>query len=150
MKDSVENGRPISAAIGRRRWWSSLLLGTGILFFGVIIGAGGMFLWKKSRRRFRRASHTDGARHIAERMRSNLDLTDEQTEKVRVILEKHLKAFQAIQQEIAPKLEAQRGKIQEELKEVLAPEQFEKWKKRFESMKKRFRHGRPRRRRRGP
>lgn len=111
----------------------------GLFLLGILIGASGMHLYYAMRfsppppiamglgpgpgpegRGWRGAG--PGGREI-ERMLSGLDLTDEQRERIDVILEEGRREADALREEMAPRVRAHMRQMRERISEVLTEEQ---------------------------
>ena len=68
--------------------------------------------------------------HMSNRMRAELDLTDEQHDQIREILDRHHTTIRKLREEIFENISL----IQQEVEEVLTPEQIELWKRRIDKL----------------
>jgi len=122
---------------GRRTWLMILMCGV-ILVCGIAIGSG-VTLWVLQHRGLRAFRHPEKTPEaIMERLRSKLDLTDEQARRVEEILREHQKSLHAIRREVHPRFMAEFDKLRNEVSEVLTPEQAKKWVVHFESRRPRW------------
>lgn len=121
------------------RRWRAVALGLVILLCGALLGSGATIIFVKH---MFEVVHKPGAatNRITDHMRRKLDLSDEQTAKVRAILLERETALRAIVQEMLPKLEEQLKRAREEVAAVLDPEQARGWTKRFDRMEARWKH----------
>jgi len=119
----------------RRRIWS-ILLALVIFISGVLVGGGLSF--KLVTGGFKRYFQDPAvsAERITQRMKRQLDLTEEQAVQVRRIIFEQQKAFQSLRKQVRPQLDAQIEKTRRELAAVLTPEQARKWEKRFDRFMK--------------
>ena len=118
------------------------LLGMIILICGIIIGASITFLCFKDRIVWDRSRN---ASSIAGELQSKYDLTEQQAQQVQEIFTKRMEARQGLVEEMDQRMSAEREKLVIEMKEVLTPEQFSKWKEEFDAKKgKRSNSPRPR------
>ncbi|MBI4579270.1 MAG: hypothetical protein HY718_06180 [Planctomycetes bacterium] len=130
MSDSIE---PVASTDGRsgrrprRRVLRTVLLSVVLLISGAAIGAGVTMLVLVRGVQF-------GIRHpelfparATHRLRSFLDLTDEQARRVEAILTERQQQIQVIRREAQPRLEAQIEQIRDEIAAVLTPQQSGKW-----------------------
>ncbi len=69
---------------------------------------------------------------MVSRLREELLLSDDQAAKVKDIYQQRNEALQAIREKMGPQMKAQYDKLNEQMKEVLNPAQFQKWHERFE------------------
>lgn len=69
------------------------------------------------------------------RLREELLLSDDQAKQVKEIYRQRNDALQAIRQQIGPQLKSQYDKLNEQMKQVLNPEQFQRWDQRFENIR---------------
>ena len=119
----------------RRRIWS-ILLALVIFISGVLVGGGLSF--KLVTGGFKRYFQDPAvsAERITQRMKRQLDLTEEQAVQVRRIIFEQQNSFQSLRKQIRPQLDAQIEKTRRELAAVLTPEQARKWEKRFDRFMK--------------
>jgi len=125
----------------RRQVLLTLALGAAILASGIAIGAGGSILLLGDRRReegFRRPLAAAIARDVAARC----GLNPQQTERVKQILSDRSEALWDIRQEMSRQVEAELEVLDGQMREVLRPDQYQKWRRRFNAAR---RHGRGRR-----
>lgn len=136
MATSSDKGLPPPPR--RRNWLSSMMLGLVILVCGGIIGAGitAHILWDRFLHGVRRPEAI-GLR-ITQHLTEDLDLSEEQTEEIRGIIEKHHRAQRQIMREAHPRLRAELDSLRTEVEELLTPEQAERWNERIESLGSRW------------
>jgi len=125
---------PLPASVSvrpRRRIWLATALGAVILICGIVIGSGGTVLWIRHKMdQFRRGPDRMPV-ELAERVRSQLNLTDEQAKRVEEILRKRHEALMKLLREtFKAELEGMRA----EVATVLTPEQVKKWNDDYESI----------------
>ena len=120
-----------------------------ILSCGIVIGSGTALLHLKDR-------IAPGRRPpigvIIDDMRTRYDLTQEQAKEVEDILGKSREAAHALFEEFGQKIEAEFQKLSLEMKQILSPEQYERWERDFKARREHYRRPGPRRHgpRRGP
>jgi len=133
----MDQDQPTSPVIRprRRRIWS-ILLALVIFISGVLVGGGLSF--KLVTGGFKRYFQDPAvsAERITQRMKRQLDLTEEQAVQVRRIIFEQQNSFQSLRKQIRPQLDAQIEKTRRELAAVLTPEQARKWEKRFDRFMK--------------
>jgi hypothetical protein len=119
---------------GWRRWLAALL----IFGAGVVVGGVGMLALIHQRiAEHHRLPPDRVADRMMDRMERRLDLSEEQTARIRPILESRLAALQDIRDEVIPRVSAQLAAAREAVAAELTPAQEEKWRKhvsRFERM----------------
>jgi len=122
----------------RKRRLRTIALGLVILVCGGLLGSGITLVVV---RRTMEVIQTPGEapKRIAERMRSKLDLSPEQTSQVLTVLEKREQCLRSILREIEPKIEEELLKTRDQVSAILKPEQAEKWRKRFDTLHERWR-----------
>lgn len=102
------------------RTWLTLLVGATLLITGGVIGAGITVQIVKLRMEQAQSQAMDApgemSRRIAERMTRELDLTPEQAEQFRAAFEKHHQGMRTLF-----------GTLQDDIQEILTPEQQERW-----------------------
>ncbi|MFC1572720.1 Spy/CpxP family protein refolding chaperone [Candidatus Eisenbacteria bacterium] len=122
----------------RHGWTRGLLLGGLILICGAVIGAAvtSHLLWN----RFVRSAWSPDRlpMRMTEHLVEDLDLTDEQAEQVKEIVEGRRKAMRALRDEIHPRFEAELEQMRQEIEAVLTPEQAERWNERIERFGRRW------------
>jgi hypothetical protein len=72
------------------------------------------------------------------RLRDELLLSDDQAKQVKEIYQQRNDALQAIREKMGPQLKAQYDKLNEQMKQVLNPAQFQRWHERFEDVRSRM------------
>ena len=107
--------------------WLTMLLGAVILLSGIVIGVGGAMVWLGRRSSAGSNGADQTANLITERIARSCQLDDKQTEKVRKIIARRLEAIQDIRQEMAEEVLAEHETLRGEMKQILTPEQFERW-----------------------
>lgn len=120
----------------RSRRLRSVVFGLLILLCGIFIGSGGTVIVV-----FRLLTHAihhpeEIPTRVVNRLRFNLDLTDKQAAKIKIIITKRQKTIQAIRRETQPRLERELDGIRADVAAVLNPEQARSWKKRFDYFRK--------------
>jgi len=111
----------------RRRRWVTILLALVIFLSGVIVGAGAFGL---GLRNFvlRRIHHPElGPPATAAWLQRKLELTDPQTTEIEKILRQRQAALVAIRREVQPAVEAELDLLEEQVSDVLDPEQRNQW-----------------------
>ena len=119
----------------RRRIWS-ILLALVIFISGVLVGGGLSFKLVTGGFKKYFQDPAVSAERITQRMKRQLDLTEEQAVQVRRIIFEQQNSFQSLRKQIRPQLDAQIEKTRRELAAVLTPEQARKWEKRFDRFMK--------------
>jgi hypothetical protein len=75
---------------------------------------------------------------MVSRLREELLLSDDQAAKVKEIYQQRNEALQAIREKMGPQMKSQYDKLNEQMKAVLNPAQFQKWHERFEDLRSRM------------
>jgi hypothetical protein len=75
---------------------------------------------------------------LVDRLRDELLLSDDQVKQVRQIYQERQEALNAIRQKMEPELKAQYDKLDEQMKGVLTPEQYQRWAERFQNIRSRM------------
>ena len=128
----------------RKQIYLQIIVGIIILSCGIVIGSGTTLLRLKDRMIMRGPPPPLPA--IVEDIQSRYDLTQEQVEKVEDILGKGHETMRTLFEESRQKIEAEFQKISMEMKEILSPEQYERWENDFKSRRRgpgKFGQGRP-------
>ncbi|HUT29540.1 MAG TPA: hypothetical protein VMX13_07105 [Sedimentisphaerales bacterium] len=116
-----------------------ILVATVIFLSGVIAGSTGTVVYLKNKGILRppRPHYRITASEIAAEIGSDYDLSDSQIKQVEQIFEKAGQSLETLRQEFEEKMETGKRQIRTEMKQVLSPEQFERWQQDFNA-----RHGR--------
>jgi len=122
----------------RRRAWVPVALSFLILAAGFVAGMSTTGLLVARRPPFRVRDPQRGAQMFADRLRDELDLTDDQTERVAAVVTQHQERLVALQREIGPKMEAAHREFSDQVAEVLDDEQRRRWQERVEELKARW------------
>jgi hypothetical protein len=111
----------------KRYKWRSLIFAFIIFFSGVIIGSGFTlhFLWERIIDNFQNPDNWH--ERLINHAKRRLDLTEEQVEQIKVILQNHKKRFRVIREEFEIKLVTELQTVHDDIDEILTPEQSEKW-----------------------
>jgi hypothetical protein len=120
----------------RRRRWLTVLLGLVILGCGAIIGAGVALVVVRDRVLYALRHPEEMPARVTARLRRTLGLTEQQTEKVRVIVERRHAALQMIRRFVQPRVEAQLENFREDVAAVLSPPQAEAWRSHFDALRR--------------
>jgi Spy/CpxP family protein refolding chaperone len=130
----------------RRRWLRTVLLGIVILLCGIVIGGALTLRFRWPRLLLAREPWERMPEHIAERMRAELGLTEEQEAQIEVILARHHGAMDSIRLEVQPRVEARIDSMRREINALLTPQQAAQWSEHFERMRHHGPRGESRRR----
>jgi hypothetical protein len=121
-----------------------IIVGIVILSCGIVIGSGATLLRLKDKMIMRGPRPPLPA--IIEDIQNRYDLTQEQVEKVEDVLGRSRETMHTMFEQFREKTEAEFQKISAEMKEILSPEQYERWENDFKSRRRgpgRFGPGRP-------
>ena len=129
--------RPHYRLYRRREVWLSIILGSLILLCGIAIGSSVVILRFKEEMTPYEIHPERSPAIIAARMQRRLELSDEQTKKVQVLLQKRFKAVQAAHKDAGKKIDAEHKQLRAEMKKVLTDEQFKEWNSHFKRMQER-------------
>jgi len=109
----------------RKQIYPQIIVGMIILFCGIVIGSGATLLRLKDR------VIMHGPRPplvaIVEDIRARYDLTQEQTEQAEDVLGKRRETMSVLFEEFREKIEAEFQELSMEMKDILSPEQYERW-----------------------
>lgn len=125
---------------GKAKSWAwSVCLGFIILVSGMLIGGVAGYHWGARPPGDFPPDPEKMADHIAGRLRSELDLTDNQAAAVREIFARAGRVFNEIRMKNAPEMEAAMDKVDAEVAALLTPEQLPLWKAHCSRMRERSR-----------
>lgn len=124
------------------RAWLTLLMGGLLLVSGMVMGAGGSVLFLKHR--FDQPNHEPKhfSDRLANRVTRDLDLSEEQSTKVREIFKAHQEEMHTIRLQIKDDIDSSFDDLKSEVEAVLTPDQIEKWERRIHEYRERPSHDR--------
>jgi hypothetical protein len=159
MVDEAQTPQPVPARRPRltpRQIFAQTIMGGLILLSGVAIGTGGSVLILKDRIIWRLPMR-DGARRpdpnrIVDEWTAKYGLNEEQAQRVKEIFTRRFEAHRAHFSEMVKRAQTEREAFAAAVKEILTPEQYERWERDFRERSERYRRmwPGPRRRPRGP
>jgi uncharacterized protein YneF (UPF0154 family) len=117
----------------RRQIILQIIVGVIIFISGIVVGSGGTVALLKNRVIWIHRHPRIEAAHIAKEIASQYGLKDEQTQRVEQIFNSRFQTRTTIRQEYEAKMETENQKLVAEMKEILSPEQFQRWNKDFEA-----------------
>lgn len=137
MSDNDNPSHPcIPPSRARWRFWMHILLALVILICGIIIGSGAT-IYVFSTRFVSALQNFDAFPvRMSERMRARLGLNDEQTGKIRAILEKKCDGYAEYIGGMQAWFDKELQSLEEEIAPILTPKQFTAWKKRTDLVRK--------------
>lgn len=153
-----DDAHALPRPVGLRGKWITILLGAIILCSGAGLGFGGAMLFldapdtntEKPTPDKKRNAMGRTASMVATHMAKKLDLSAEEKVRVEAALQPHIEAFKKIYRDASALSAAQLELLEADLKTLLTPEQYAKWKKTLERSNKWLReHHRPRGRKSG-
>lgn len=110
-----------------------------LIFLSGAVAGGTVAFFGAYRVIVRAAQHPDDAPDaIISRMKDSYGLTDEQTRRIRAIIERRHGEIRALRNEFVPQLLEQLDGIRSEVAEVMNAEQAERWNRRFETLHRRW------------
>ncbi len=113
----------------RKQIYLQIIVGIIILSCGIVIGSGAAVLHLKDRMIMR--GPRPSLNSIVEDIRARYNLTEEQTAQAEDILRKRQDTMHTLFGEFREKMEAEFQELSLEMKEVLSPEQYERWERDF-------------------
>ena len=118
--------------------------GVFILVCGIAIGAAGALLLSPyfasyARRGAYRGHQRPTARQIADRMRSQFDLNEEETAKMEAALDRHMQRLAELRKSWEPALDEVYRKFKEEAQAALTPDHYAAWEKDLQNRQARWR-----------
>lgn len=141
----------------RRQVMAQIIVGVVILVSGMAIGVGGTlvvlkdrFIWRFPPRRPERPDPNRIAGMITGDWTEKYDLTEEQTQKVKELFATEFQTRRARVEKMMEADRADREQFAQAMKEILTPEQFERWEHDFRERGERYRRMGPFRSPRGP
>jgi len=141
---------PVQRSRRRIRVWEMTVLAVLTVCFGIVIGAGGVFLKYRDRIAPRPRFDEGMLWRIVHEMRGRYDLTDDQVQKVRETFRTQFEKMRALRTEIEQQMEQIRAELIVQMKDILDAEQFKQWRRDLEKMQQRGGWRRPRGQGQGP
>lgn len=137
MSEDATSPEPAAPPARRpRRRWLWALLGLLVFALGAVLGAAGALLVVRARVLHALRQPDELPQRITGRLRRKLDLTDEQAEQVRAILERRYAELARIRRFAQPRVEAQLEWVRKEVADVLTPDQAARWRERFDRFRR--------------
>jgi hypothetical protein len=130
----------------RRQVLMQVLIGVVILISGMGIGTGGTILVLRDRIIWRFPQPPDrrpGPPDIVKMWQTDYGLTDDQVSQARQVLATSMATTQTFWKELQQKEQAERQKFAESMKDILTPEQYQKWENDFVERMKQIERRRP-------
>lgn len=115
-----------------------LLLSAIIFLCGGAAGWGARMLWRRPPPPMMGIGAEPPVRDMVERLKVELLLSDEQAQKVDDIYRQRADALEKIRQTFEPQMRAEYDQLNEQMKQILNPEQFRLWHERFENVRNRM------------
>lgn len=118
-----------------------VLLAAVIFVSGAIVGGAGTILYLRQRMVWIRPNPGPSPPHIflLRHLISTLDLTEEQARQVEQMLDQSMQHMHEIVMQNRQHMEAKHEDLASKLKDILTPEQYQKWERDFSQMRRRFR-----------
>jgi len=134
MSDTNPEQNPEQKAL-RWQFWKPVLLSLVIFASGAIVGTCATLILIRQQVHYR-IHHPDEMPHkIASCLQRKLDLSDEQTNRVKAVLTERQQAIQQIRREFQPKLESQLDTLEKQVAELLDDSQSTTWRQKFQAMR---------------
>ena len=143
IEPNGENAAPLPAP--GKSWLRPLGFGAALLISGAVIGSALTMLTLRSQAERARDDPAWLSQRAAARLIRDLNLTLEQGEHVREIFHAHHERVKAFREEHGSAAREMFADLQNEIEEVLAPHQAEKWRHRIERARERAMRDGPRR-----
>jgi Spy/CpxP family protein refolding chaperone len=140
MKEPSENAN-LTAPIRRPHRWRMVLSGLVILAAGVTLGIAGTLLVVGPESPRPPMPPNMAAGLMLGRFRDELNLSPDQVEQLKGILETRMKKLDEIRLKARPEIEEQLELMKSEISEVLTPEQQNRWQEIMERLERMFRRG---------
>jgi hypothetical protein len=123
----------------RPRRWVTLVLCTIIFLAGGVVGWG-LTVCRQQEEEWPRPQKTFEQRRdrFTDRIAGKLDLTPEQTDELREIVGRRIRAFEAIREKILPEMKAQHEALDRELRPLLNEEQAKRWDELYAELNQRW------------
>ncbi len=122
---TIEDARPLPAP--RRRGWGRYVVWVFLFATGVFSGAMGAVIVLNDRMDDKIRHPDRWSRDMVASMKSELDLTDEQTDQVKEIVRQHHEEIGKIWAEMGPRFRDALKTMGKQVDSVLTPEQQQKW-----------------------
>ncbi len=136
--DQPNTGQTLPPPTCRRQWPWWLVLVLAALVGGAALGAH-LEIWADSQRDKEFRQHPERApERFAQRVKKELDLTDDQTAKVQEVLTRQWEATQRIRQETYSLYKPLLDKTDRDISKVLTAEQKPKWDEYFRVIRSRY------------
>jgi len=123
---------------GRRSMIASILLALIVFICGGAAGWGVSVLWRPPMRGPMGMAPPPPVEGMVEQLRVELLLSDDQVKAVKQIYQQRHDALESIRRKMEPELKAEYDSLDQEMKGVLNPTQYQRWSERFNSVRSRM------------
>jgi len=122
----------------RQMAFPSILMAALFLLCGAVIGSTVTYYFVFEPPRFGPPAPGEMPAKIVKALKSELALSQEQAREIEAIFLRGEKEMDMIRTKLAPEMDAQRDKLENDVAALLRPEQVEKWRDKCNDMKKRY------------
>lgn len=137
MMDEADTPQATGLPNARRDWIRPAVFGVVMLLCGAVIGSGLTVIGVRKEAERVKENPRWLSETAAKRMDRDLDLTDEQSVRVREIFSAHHERVRAIRREHHGRARELFGELQSEIEAVLTLEQAEEWRERMQRLRER-------------
>jgi gas vesicle protein len=143
--NTEQNNNPNLEHIRKIYYWRTAFFGLVILIAGAVIGAAAMSIM--TTQRLRRPSRGPEFRslQVIPPLRRDLGLSQEQSEKIRPLIDGYMKKLQDIRENARTEIENTLHQMNEEISSNLTPPQQQRWQREMSQLQEELRPGGPRR-----
>ena len=127
--------------VSTRSWLCPIVWCVGFLVIfgaGAVCGMTGQAYWHHSFMLWIREHPEEVPDSVVERLTSSLALTEDQIPQVKTLVHRYHGRFETILVETRPRIDEQCAEYEQEMKQVLSPEQYAVWLPKFQEIRKLF------------
>jgi len=145
IMNTEQNNNPNLEHIKKIYYWRTAFFGLVILIAGIVIG-GATISILMTRRMTRPASGPEfNSLQVIPPLRRNLGLSQEQSDKIKPILDGHMKKLQDIRENARSEIENTLQQMNKEISTILTETQRQRWQREMSQLQRDLRPGGPRR-----
>ncbi len=143
--NTEQNNHPNLEHIKKIYYWRTAFFGLVILIAGTVIGAATMSIMSTQKLRRPPRGQEFRSLQVLPPLRRDLGLSQEQSEKIKPLLDEHMKKLQDIRENARIEIENTLQQMNEEISTILTDRQRDIWQREMSQLQRELRPGGPRR-----
>ncbi len=143
--NTEKNNNPSMKHIRKTYYWRNAFFGLVIFIAGIVIGGASMSIFTTHKLTRPARGREFNSLQVLPPLRRNLDLSKEQTEKIKPILDEHMKKLHELRENARSEIENTLKQMNEEISKILNQRQRKIWQRELGRLQRNLRPGGPRR-----